>query len=570
MIAMKRTFLTLAAGAAFAWAHAQTPGGSEYVIQGIYNPTLADAQKIDLRPEPIDTVLPTIPVRYDLLPVVAETPARVDSLAAARLTVEAKQQRLYKAFAKAGFGLYTTPLAEFYFDQARSRKNGYGVHLKHFSSQGGLKDAGPSDYSFNAAEAYYRHFLPEHEASGALLFDRRAVSYYGYQATDSVRRLIDFMPGKAVDAQRQVYNDLGFKARLRSLYRDSTRIAHDIALEAHAFSNLGGSRETNLRVGAEVGKQEGAEYYSGTLLIDNNAYKGDIADTLGTFRQNGTLLGLSPAVRTVGQRYFVKAGAGMYVDALGSTTFHFFPQVYAHYALFDNILVPYVGLDGNRRRNSFRSLSRENPWLTRGPALRNTSTLFDVYAGLRGSFMNNLGFDVRVSRSTLEDMPLFVNVPTAPFGDRMSVVYDEVDILNVSGQLTYSRNEDLRLSARIDLYSYAIKLQDQPWNLPPYKLTFAARYSLRDKLLLKAEALFLGKRPAYRAPDLSGSNGGVVTANKVDLDGFLDLYLGVEYRYTKRLSLFFDFSNLTASKYERWYNYGVQRGLIMGGATYSF
>jgi len=55
-----------------------------------------------------------------------------------------------------------------------------------------------------------------------------------------------------------------------------------------------------------------------------------------------------------------------------------------------------------------------------------------------------------------------------------------------------------------------------------------------------------------------------------DLDGFLDLHLGLEYRYTKRLSLFMDMSNLSASKYERWYRYPVQRGLLLGGATYAF
>jgi hypothetical protein len=31
-----------------------------------------------------------------------------------------------------------------------------------------------------------------------------------------------------------------------------------------------------------------------------------------------------------------------------------------------------------------------------------------------------------------------------------------------------------------------------------------------------------------------------------------------------------DFSNLSASKYERWYNYPVQRTLMLGGATFAF
>ena len=55
-----------------------------------------------------------------------------------------------------------------------------------------------------------------------------------------------------------------------------------------------------------------------------------------------------------------------------------------------------------------------------------------------------------------------------------------------------------------------------------------------------------------------------------DLKGYVDLYLGAEYRYTKRFSLFLDVSNLSASKYERWYRYPVQRVLLVGGATYAF
>ncbi len=55
-----------------------------------------------------------------------------------------------------------------------------------------------------------------------------------------------------------------------------------------------------------------------------------------------------------------------------------------------------------------------------------------------------------------------------------------------------------------------------------------------------------------------------------DLDGFLDMHLGLEYRYTKRLSVFLDASNLSASKYERWFGYPVQRALVLGGATFAF
>ena len=564
---MKRTLLSAAFLIPFALL-AQTEG--EYVIQGIYNPTLIDAQKIDLRPEGIDTILPTLPVTYSLLPTRAEIPPRVDSLTAAKLNVEKALGQLYKGYVKAGFGLYSTPLGELYYDQGRNRKNGFGVHLKHLSSNGGLDDVGPSNYSNNSVDAFYRGIIQKNEASGRLIYDRRRISYYGYPSNDSIENSIQNAPEATKDRLKQFYNDLGFAARVRSINEDSSKLAHDVALEAYSYSNNSRSRETNIRATISAGLQEKTEYYHATLLIDNNAYRGYPSPDSADFRQNGTLIGLMPSVRTVGRKYFVRAGVGLYLDALGETTFHFFPQAYAHYALFDNILVPYVGLDGERRRNSFRSLTRENPWLNPAPRLRNTSELFDLYGGLRGSFANNLGFDVRASFSSFDNMALFVNTPNPPFGDRMTAVYDEVEVTNFSGELTYSRSTDLRLSARMDVYKYTTKVQDEPWNLPPYKLTFAARYSLRDKLVLKAEALFLARRPAYRAPEPPSDSSIVAVSTRTELDGFLDLYVGAEYRYTKRLSLFLDMSNITASKYERWYRHPVQRGLIMLGATYSF
>ena len=550
-------------------AQGTEPGG-EYVIQGIFSPTIADAQKIDMRPQPIDTILPEITMRYEMLPAMAKVDPHVDSIAPAKLSVLQTQNRLYRGFVKAGFGLYTTPLCELYVDQTRSRENAWGFHAKHFSSNGGLDDVGPSDYSFNSVDGFYKQFLPNHEASGRLMYDRRRVSYYGFASSDSLLDVLDATEAPD-DYRKQFYNDIGFAARIRSLYKDSTKIAHDIALEVHSFSNLTGSRETNMRINVDLAMEDGSETYAAGVMIDNDAYRGVLGTGLDDSRQNGTLIGLTPNASTRGDKYFVKVGAGIFVDAWAKTTFHFFPQVYASYSLFGDILIPYVGVDGNRQRNSFRSLARENPWITGAPLLANSSKMYDVYGGIRGSFSSDLGFDVRVSSSRIKDKVLFVSTSNAPFGDRMAPVYDRVDILDLSGELHYHMREALNVNARIDVNTYTMKDQPEAWNLPPYQLAFGATYDLRGKLILKGEAQFLGRRKARGAELVTTEQpNGTGQFATVELDGFLDLYFGAEYRYTKRLSVFVDFSNLSASKYERWYQYPVQRTLILGGATYAF
>src|SRR5690606_31512604 len=76
MIAMRKNerkpiiFRSILAGAAIAAgtiASAQVTPGGEYYIHGIYTPTIANARKIDLRPEPIDTILPELPVEYEMI-----------------------------------------------------------------------------------------------------------------------------------------------------------------------------------------------------------------------------------------------------------------------------------------------------------------------------------------------------------------------------------------------------------------------------------------------------------------------------------------------------------------------
>jgi len=238
------------------------------------------------------------------------------------------------------------------------------------------------------------------------------------------------------------------------------------------------------------------------------------------------------------------------------------------------MLKPYVGVDGRRIRNSFRSLTRENPWLSGAPGLANSSLMYDLYGGLRGSFSSDIGFDVRVSGSRIKNRPLYVSTSTfvdsTSLGDRFGIAYDEVAQLDLSGEVIYSHGEHIDVTGRIDVFTYTTDAQAEAWNLPPYKLSLGARYDFRDKLIVKLEAQFLGARKAGLLQDGDAQTLVEVSPVTKDLKGFMDLYFGAEYRYTKRLSLFFDVSNLSASKYERWYGYPVQRTLVMGGATYAF
>ena len=72
-----------------------TPGG-QYYIHGIFNPTIADVQKVDRRPQVLDTVLPERVVTYQVIPTQARLPIKVDSIAPAKLGISQTNERLRK------------------------------------------------------------------------------------------------------------------------------------------------------------------------------------------------------------------------------------------------------------------------------------------------------------------------------------------------------------------------------------------------------------------------------------------------------------------------------------------
>ena len=62
----------------------------------------------------------------------------------------------------------------------------------------------------------------------------------------------------------------------------------------------------------------------------------------------------------------------------------------------------------------------------------------------------------------------------------------------------------------------------------------------------------------------------VIVETAERLDGIVDLNLGLEYRYTKKVSAFINFNNIASTRYERWQDYPTQRFNVLGGLKVAF
>ena len=143
-------------------------------------------------------------------------------------------------------------------------------------------------------------------------------------------------------------------------------------------------------------------------------------------------------------------------------------------------------------------------------------------------------------------------------------------ITNLTGEVSISVTDEFKLFGRGDYFIYSLGSEKQAWNQPTTRASIAASYNLSNKFMVNAEAYTMGKRTAKSLVPVTGVDANDDGSYTVDMKGYADLNLSIEYRYTKRLSAFVRFNNMFAAKYQVWNNYNVQRFNALMGASYSF
>jgi len=121
-------------------------GGSDASVISKGDRSVEQAYRIRIRPQAIDTLMPTPNVNYPLLVVREETSFDVEAIEPAAIRHRPQLSQLYRGFAKIGGGSRLMGLGEVYYNSLRSRKHHWGFHGQHLSEWGQLADVAPSMY----------------------------------------------------------------------------------------------------------------------------------------------------------------------------------------------------------------------------------------------------------------------------------------------------------------------------------------------------------------------------------------------------------------------------------------
>ena len=535
----------------------------------------------------------------------------VRDIAPLAVEMDAPLPRLYAGHARAGFGIYTSPLLDVHVGDTRSRQGAWGLSFRHRSSAGstGRDDSLGVDegWSKNAVRGYLRRFVKRSSYTAGGFLERDAWGMHGLDLSPAAEGAF------TAPTERQTYTRMGASVRLQNHERDSSKVHRDLAL-TYSRLTLGASplpadlllpeilrtpgRENLVEATGHLHTwREGARYdfdYEAHLVGTRLDAQGDSSSS--DINRSSALVGIQPSVTKERGAYMVQAGAGLWVDARGAQSFHFYPRAEVRFRLLDDVFVPYGGVDGGMQRNAVHDLTAENPFFDAtyhaGPdavngALRNTNRAMELYGGVRGKLTRDLAFNAQARTTRFRDFQYWVNEAGADSaGQRFGVAYDSLTVASVIGEATYRGRGPLELSARAEFNTYGTGDQPYAWYQPRTRISASGRWNLEELLFLDFGVEIVGARYApSRVPfasitegeteiQIGGENVGDVfgdgtTIHARKLPAYTALDIGVEYRYNARLSLGIDARGPLGTT-EIFNGYGAQRMVVMMMASYRF
>ena len=533
-------------------------------IFGTFTPTIKLTPKIEHNPDPNSYTVKAPVMDFEMKTEAIQSVENTEPLAAEPLPKEKAATKYPHNYLILGFGNYITPYGEFYANTSQMNNHAFGIHLKHLSSQGDIKNYADNAFSHNLGDVYYKFSGKALTLKADAFLKRDVVHYYGFQpdnsfdpSSDSIKQRY-FLGGATVSVGSNDIHptDFGYLARVK-YYNLSDRFEN----QENAFSLDADFRKGfflfNTRTPQKAGVQMDFSYFN------NNIFAPEL--NRDALVQNDIQLGARPYFECDWSEYRLKVGIDAGITRNDEETdFYIHPVVESTVKIIQNRLYLFARLGGAIERNSFLSLSDNNPFIAPGFYSANFSDKKITAAG-GFSAMITQGLDMKIGGeyARIENMPFFVSRPNAPTHN-FYTLFDKASQADLFLESAYTFSNKVHISAGVHYYIIQPDSLEHAYYHPDFKMILAGKYRPIERLLLGAEFYFYSKMWA--------ANPYIHTSRfeDVELPACYDLNLNAEYRIWKELYLFLQANNVFAKNYERYLNYPTQGLNILGGIRFRF
>ena len=521
-----------------------------------YTPTISDAYKINLNPKIEDTIVEVPKLSYSISSVKINTAFALEPIKPLRMTAE-PLDKLYNSLLNVGIGTYLTPYAEFFYNSTQSKDYNAGFHIKHLSSNAseGIYNYRNSRYSDNEVNVYGKYFMQNYTLFGDINYVRNVVHYYGHQlgTSDSIQR---------AQNDKQRFSLIDINAGIMGNFHDAQHLDYAVKLNFYNLSSLFNQKENHFTLNGFASKSVSfmSTAKSQVAIVSADISYFNYINNLGN--TGSTLYNITPEIRTDLGKLKVNIGFNISDHADANSAIMLSPVINANLAIVSDVLYVYAGIDRGFVKNTLKAFTDENPFIDADIPVLYTKNRFEFSGGIKGSFSKNLTFNAGITTINAENLPFFVTDTLSTAKNKFTMIYDNVQITNLKGEVSWEQSDKLNIMLKGDYFNYNTSHEMYAWEKPAYDLALTARYHLNEQLTLKADLFGLFKiyERDYIKTKLSPQK----------INHIFDFNLGAEYRFTKQLSAFLNLNNVANYRYYRWYNYPSERFNVLGGVSYRF
>lgn len=556
------TALLLVSGICFAQTDTNNLDDEKVIVVSPYKPQLANAKQIDINPSASD--IPNYEndgqngnnqqngLDYNIDPKFLTLELEAPQIKPVSLKAKKDTDKQYHFWLKAGFGNNITPLASLSTNSgSKFEKLVVGADASHLSSNAGDARA------FQQNRGKFFTLIKNDK----LAFDVNANYDFNRYHYFAFNTLADSTLHAPADELRIKSHKGGLGFSLNNLHKAKASIEYNTNFDFSLFKNNYQITETSTLFDAafykawEKGAAIGTDFDLGLTVHSDSLSK----DT--TSYKNFTL-GITPQFKY--NRPWGRFAAGFWMG-FDNKDFYPFPYLYAEVDAVPKILSLYAGLEKKIKRNTYASLSEENPFLE--PVINFENTIAQsIYGGIKIGAGKHLAINLKGFWNTDRNQPLYIVqddyiTDTAFINRRYNVVYeDKLQRFGGTIEAAVYMTRKSELSALITYQHFKLDEQPEAWHLP--KLKTQIKYELRpiDKLSLEADFILYSLAKVY----------DVDSGETVKLKPVVDLNASAKFHINKHLALFLNVNNLALVKYQRYLYYDNYRLNLVGGITARF
>jgi len=532
-------------------------GGSlseEIVITTVYKPVLADAVKLRRNPDMEDKAPFKAPLTYTPIDKRLERNTDIKQLNAMRMPAEVDSIPTNN-YVRAGVGSLKTTYAEGYFGNGKDEALQVAGYFKHMGQRGTTFEK--QNTLSNQLGVFGKSIGPVNSLSGRIDFSNRSNYFYGYNPYDPPAANV-FYPS------HQYFNTISAEGELTKNYRDvDNDFTYAVKLQGYGFTDKYKARENNVAVSGFLNKTVKEFYAGASASLDFTTQKDDL------YSINNSIARVNPYIKFQGTNYKIDAGVTLATEFGFSSRFFVFPAAKAELQIIPKYARLFVEAKGDINKSTLRNFYAVNPFLGQNLAIRNSVDELDVSAGLKGTLAPGLNFKATIYRNNVKNMPLIVsNFNMAAGYNKFKVIYDNgtARVSGFTAELDYKATEDVSIFGSAEFVDYQLASEKYAWNLPKFQLKGGTSIRINDKVIVNGTLLYRGQAfDPYVSPSMATTG-----ATKSSIDAFADLSGGVEYKITKKITIFGQVNNILNAGSQNWLYYQNYGFNIFGGASYSF